>query len=470
MKSIFARMAFCCAVGWVSAVGAELKPRVIVLTDLKRTQETDDSQSVVRLLAHADLVEVEALIVSAGVNYWEPRHAVDGYAYGFELLQAYAGSVSNLMKMSEQRGFEPVEERQPVGYWPSPAYLTQRYALGILLQGLDKTGAGKDNAASRLIAAIVDDSDPRPIYVLAWGGANVLAQTLRDVAEHPATRRSPEAIAAFVRKLRIIAIVDQDQRWSLRNQPPTPNNAGHWLRTTFPELSWLVVGTAGCDEATAAMGAFYPVHIQGHGALGDVYPDHNHAIEGDTPSLFHVLPLGFADPERPQWGTAANIHVRRKHELYGVELWAAPLASDPAAAYGEALGRRSTRALWNLFAARMDRARSGTGNRPPRVSIDGDAGSAIVIRGASVGQRVELDASHSRDGENDRLSFAWEQMILPGVYHGSLALDGAATAKLAFNIPAEAVGKEIHVLLSVTDDGAAHDLTSWRRVVINVAP
>ena len=41
-----------------SIIRDELKPRIIVLTDLKRVQETDDAQSLIRLLTLADLVEI----------------------------------------------------------------------------------------------------------------------------------------------------------------------------------------------------------------------------------------------------------------------------------------------------------------------------------------------------------------------------------------------------------------------------
>ncbi|MCO8121000.1 hypothetical protein NHH03_04565 [Stieleria sp. TO1_6] len=41
-----------------TASAEPLKPRVVVLTDVS-TWETDDSESLVRLLVHADLLEIE---------------------------------------------------------------------------------------------------------------------------------------------------------------------------------------------------------------------------------------------------------------------------------------------------------------------------------------------------------------------------------------------------------------------------
>jgi len=42
-----------------------LEPRIVVLTDVS-TWETDDSESLVRLLVHADLFEIEGLIYTTG--------------------------------------------------------------------------------------------------------------------------------------------------------------------------------------------------------------------------------------------------------------------------------------------------------------------------------------------------------------------------------------------------------------------
>lgn len=452
-----------------SLLAADLKPRVIVLTDLKRTQETDDSESVVRLLAHADLVEIEGIVVSAGVNYWEPEHAIDGYAYAFELLDAYARSVENLKKMSGQGGFQPVEERQELGYWPSPHYLVQRTVLGTPMQGLDQTGPGRDNAGSRLIASVVDEADERPVCILAWGGPNVLAQTMRDLTENPAQRRDAAAVAAFLRKIRVVAIGDQDQPWPMRREAPVPNNAGRWLRERFPDMFWMLVNGTGFHASKRDAAAFYQAHVQGHGPLGDAYPDHNHGIEGDTPSLLHVLPLGIADLERPDWGSPAGTHVHGMHSGLSARVWMRPPAGE-VARYSEDLGRRCADALWRLFAARMDWARSGTGNRPPQAIVDGDKGLQVLRRKAHGGETVVLDASASRDGEMDRLAFAWEQMILPGAWHEALQLAGSDGARVEMQVPPEASGTPIHLLLTVTDEGAGHALSAWRHVVIEVAP
>jgi hypothetical protein len=45
--------------------GGSTQARIVVLTDVS-TWETDDSESLVRLLAHADLFEIEGLVFTTG--------------------------------------------------------------------------------------------------------------------------------------------------------------------------------------------------------------------------------------------------------------------------------------------------------------------------------------------------------------------------------------------------------------------
>ncbi len=459
--------------GAAIGAGAELKPRVIVLTDLKRTHETDDTQSLVRLLAWADLVEIEAIIVSSGMNFWDPQHAINGYAYGFELIEAYRRDLPNLMKIPGQRGFETVEARQPVGYWPSADYLLQRYALGTPLQGLDKIGAGKDNDGSRLIAAIVDEPDERPVYVLGWGGANVLAQTLWDLTENPLRRRSPEAVAAFVAKLRVVAISDQDVPWNRRHNPDHGRNAGHWLRTRFPGLHWVWMSGTGFVSTSRDRQPYYHAHIQGHGALGNAYPDHSNGIEGDTPSLLHVLPLGFGDPERPDEGTLAGVFSRLPGDAAHAAVFRnRETGRERVEKLSHEMGEDVADAMWNLLATRLDWARSGTGNRPPVIVLDGDTGGSARpwVRRVRAGETLRIDAGATYDGEMDALAFRWavlpvdENLDLPA----GTADKGGRSFEMA--IPGDASGKRVHLLLTVTDDGAGHPLSTWRRIIVEVDP
>ncbi|MBN2443032.1 MAG: DUF1593 domain-containing protein [Spirochaetales bacterium] len=45
----------------------QLKPRIVVITDIS-TWETDDNESLIRLLVQADMFEIEGLIFSTGYS------------------------------------------------------------------------------------------------------------------------------------------------------------------------------------------------------------------------------------------------------------------------------------------------------------------------------------------------------------------------------------------------------------------
>lgn len=444
----------------------KLKPRIIVLTDLKRVHETDDAQSIVRLLSLSDMVEIEGIIISSGWNYWNESHIVEGYTLIWELLDGYANSVDNLMKINNQQSFKLIEDEQSEGYWPSPGYLKRRTAIGNAFVGMEQIGNNKSSEGSRLITSIIDEEDNRPVYILVWGGANVLAQALWDISENPMKKRSPEAVKNFVSKLRVITCLDQDVPWIKRNEESDASNTHYWMRKKFPELFWLMTTPGEFQKKSDQMQPFYQAHVQGHGALGNLYPDHSNSVEGDTPTLFYVLPTGFTDPEKPQWGTIAGYFEKKPYKLEaGTEFWQEIDISNPAQ---KELTNMCITPQWNLFATRLDWARSGMGNRPPVIVMNGDITNGIIEMAVQPGETITLDASDSFDNEMDKLRFEWSVLPVPGAYSNSLKLENKNGRDIKFKIPKDAEGKELHILLTLTDDGAAHHLSNYQRVVLKV--
>ena len=109
---------------------AELKPRLVVLTDISPDRvEPDDMESMIRLLVHADLFEIEALIHSTG---WSVAgNAGDtGLNLIKEDIDLYEKDLPNLMKRSSQQGHLHDNDNQEIGYWPSADYLRARTMLG----------------------------------------------------------------------------------------------------------------------------------------------------------------------------------------------------------------------------------------------------------------------------------------------------------------------------------------------------
>jgi hypothetical protein len=191
-------------------------------------------------------------------------------------------------------------------------------------------------------------------------------------------------------------------------------------------------------------------------------------VEGDTPSLFYVMPLGFADPERPDLGNIAGIFSKGPwSKEKGTNFWHEDVPDGKVNKdLSNEYARKWVQAMWNSFAARMDWARSATGNRPPVVVVNGDSTSKFVHIDTRAGAEVQLNATGTYDSESDELSYNWS--LLPGFFNGQVEIKDHTKRKAQLVIPAEAAGQDLHVLLEVKDDGAGHHITTFRRVVIHV--
>ena len=87
-----------------SARQTALKPRLVVCTDIAPADvEPDDMESMVRLMAYADMFEIEALITSVGWNC-DP-YPITWSQYLFKVIDAYEKDLPNLMKRSGQKKF-----------------------------------------------------------------------------------------------------------------------------------------------------------------------------------------------------------------------------------------------------------------------------------------------------------------------------------------------------------------------------
>ena len=123
--------------------------------------------------------------------------------------------------------------------------------------------------------------------------------------------------------------------------------------------------------------------------------------------------------------------------------------------------------LQNDFRARLDWCVAGPkeANHPPVARLTGSAPPRV-----RPGDRVTLDASASSDPDGDRLSYQWAVYPEAGTYKGGpIGLGGATTKSATFRAPPADAEATVHVVLSVTDDGAP-PLTRYQRVVITVSP
>ncbi|MFW6290518.1 MAG: hypothetical protein ACOC0R_06085, partial [Mariniphaga sp.] len=124
-------------------------------------------------------------------------------------------------------------------------------------------------------------------------------------------------------------------------------------------------------------------------------------------------------------------------------------------------------AIFNNFAARMDWANEGKGNKNPFVVVNGDESLEMVTLNPRSGTEITLDASKSTDPDGDRLTYTWWVQEGVGSYTNEITINNSSTGQPTIKIPSDAGGKTFHVICEVTDDGTPN-LTSYRRVIVEV--
>lgn len=427
---------------------------MVVLTDVS-TWETDDSESLVRLMVHADMLEIEGIVFTTGWSLGETRDEFLGLIH--KAIDAYEKDLPNLLKRSGQTTHGQIESRQSVGYWPSPKYLRDRTMFGSKKRGAQHIGEGNDSPGSQLIIDLVDEDDDRPLWVTVWGGGNTVAQSIWRVKQD----RSEAELKKFLSKLRVYTITDQDRD----QKTPFSDSAHQWMRRDFEkdlfflwdECAWKFQNGTGrrkWDE--------YEKHIQGHGNLGNEYPKYKYGVEGDTPAFLHLLPIGLNDPNVPThggWGGYFDWGLGEDKETSCYTNFDKPTYDQC-----RKLEEHFYAATFNNFAARMDWAKDGTGNRNPVVKIDEDLTLKILTKTPKAGERVTLDASGSFDPDHNNLSFIWWVLSDAGTYKQAVGIRGRDQSKATLDVPVNSAGKTIHVICEVTDDGSP-SLTSYRRVI-----
>ncbi len=449
------------------------KVRVFVLTDIEN--EPDDAMSLVRFLTFGSHWEVEGLIATTS-EHLRDRVAPQRIR---RIVEAYGQVRDNL-------------ERHEAGY-PAAEQLLSRIGEGLPVYGMAGVGEGKDSDGSERLIAAADRGDPRPLWVTVWGGSNVLAQALWKVR----ATRSAEELGAFVARLRVYTISDQD-------------DSGPWIRKNFPELFYIaspgvhagggyhyatwsgISGDefhgrfAGGDRAIVS-DAWLDRNVRAKGPLGAEYPKIEYMMEGDTPSFLYLVNNGLGDPERPDWGSWGGRYERYtpRWRKWFLEPETRPFWSDTEDEVLGADGRWHTsnhatiwrwrEAFQNEFAARMDWTIKppGEANHPP-VAVLGHPARLSAKPGA----RVELSAAGSSDPDGDALAYRWFYYGEPGTFLLSsgrtgdpLKIEQAEQSQAWFTVPGGRSQPKgtLHIVLAVTDDGAP-SLTRYRRVIVEVSP
>lgn len=435
------------------AASAE-KPRLVVLTDIGG--DPDDQQSMIRLMLYSNEFDIEGLIASSAGTTGELKDDVVKPELIREIVEAYGRVRDNLAR------HDPT--------FPPTQRLLDQIKSGNPHRGERSLGNSHDTEGSSWLIDLADRPDPRPLNIAIWGGSTELAQALWRVRHD----RSSNGLARFFAKLRVYAINHQD-------------DTGPWIIENFPDLFYILSRQPeGRDKRESAYRGMYlggdeslksrewvDSHVRlGHGPLGALYPTrtwtepnpHSTLKEGDTPSWFYFLPNELSDPAHPEWGGWGG---RFRHERAG-------LYRDATDMVGDVTDARATVWRWRPafqadFQARMDWCVHpiGGANHAPLAGWRGDTSRSIVQLAAKPGDRVQLDASGSRDPDGHSLRYRWWTYHKAGSYRDEVSLENADSSEATLLVPSDAAGKSIHVILEITDSGQP-PLTAYRRIVLSI--
>lgn len=425
------------------------RPRVIVTTD----GEIDDRSSMVRFLLYTCDFDVAGIVQVNGVQ----KDGHSGERWIEEQIALYAQCLPNLRRHNPD--YPSAEELLRVVAVGNENRADLRKAPPLL----------SDSEGAQLIIRTLLDDDPRPVHILAWGGANTQANALWQIKEHyPA-----EAWQRAVQKARLYCIWYQD-------------GGGKWIEENLPEIFIYESGAPDRDGAWRYVWDYMSVdyyfknrpsknpkelqeimdkpwlnaHIKtDHGPLCAAYPQ-DYTSEGDTPSYMPLIDNGLQqhlDYTLGGWGGRPEFrkgnHLQDGKDLhngvldthYVFQRWLPAAQNDWAA-----------RADWCVMP--FDEA-----NHAPKVVLSHDKQLT-----KAVGKRVKLNAKRTTDPDGDALLFCWWQYDEADSYAGRIRIEQADAAEAWFVVPDDArSGDTIQLICTVTDNGTPA-LTHYARVVVTV--
>lgn len=454
----------------VMSEAAFKRPRIIVTTD----GEVDDRSSMVRFLLYTCDFDV-AGIVQVNSRYQKNGHSVDQWIEAE--LDRYEQVRTNLIIHN-------------------PNYPTADYLRSVVYVGNENINdlfvpppnmATTNTPGEQFIIQTLLDNDPRPVHVPSWGGANTTASALWRLKY--SGEYNTEQFNKAVSKILIYCIWYQDDgggwiqtniteayineayRWdnvwdyqSVGGSSQNPlNYTGSDAHLIFP------TGSENTNNIQYYMSnAWLTANVKtGHGPLG-AYTPQTYISEGDTPSFLHLINNGLeADKDytlggwggRSVFGPNTNLHPNHMTD------------KDTAITDDGNVNKMYWRwipAAQNDFAARMDwcvATSYAAANHQPVARVAGS-----LVRDVAPGQTVTLDATPSSDPDGNTLIFNWWQYADVDSSTNKVTIANSSSMNNAsFIVPAAVnqIGKQMHIILQVTDNGAP-PLTSYQRIICNI--
>lgn len=481
----------------IPAPSVMTRPRTIVTAD----PELDDLNSMIRLLLYSNEVEIEGLIYASSRFHWRgdgkgtefflPDREYDrpqtswrwapGERFIDDAVDAYAQVHENLVVHDPR--------------FPSPEALRSVVRMG----NVDFEGdTSVESPGSQLIAEVLLDDRPGPVYLQMWAGPATVARALMSIQERCADTAQWERVRAEVSAKAIITkFASQDSTYDDYILPVWPDIRvietamsawGYMTRKTIESADTHLLGADWLRaNVTSAgpLGALYRVwgdgrqmvpgdvadyfHLSGHTAdelraMGyrvwiEPQPAGEWISEGDTTNMLNLLVPGLRGHEHPTFGGWGGRYRRTET---GPDTW------EPVGGFfGSGDGDESSATRWFAhaqadFAARLRWSVTPSfagANHHPTLRIAPGIDLAV-----SAGEQITLTA-HVDDPDGDAVTCRWRCDAEAGE---SAAVDVQANGTAVVRVPADAApGATVHVIVAATD-AAPEPLTAWQRIVLTV--
>ncbi|KAJ5406146.1 hypothetical protein N7465_007430 [Penicillium sp. CMV-2018d] len=458
------------------------KPRVFILSDI--SNEPDDAESLARYLLYSNQFHTEGIVAVTSTWLRNEVYPEDMLS----VIDAYANITHNLNRHAP-----------PDSPYPSGEHMRSLVRTGPATYGM--TAVGKNITLSdggKLLLERLQEESDQPLWVLAWGGTNVLAQVLYKIHDS----YSATEAANLRSRIRVYTISDQD-------------DTGAWIRQQFPDIFYISsthgwnqyglatwIGISGEDfygqdkggpDNSKVSHKWLRDNIQ-IGTFGKAaYPSYEYIMEGDTPSFLYLIQNGLGVSEQPDYGSWGGRYSKvNPSTVLNFNHYSDAADSVVGQNNGTYISNRATVWRWrnafqNDFAARMQwslPANISKANHHPVISVNGTAELAPLRINAAAGSSLTFDAAATSDPDGDSLSFKWFQYREPGSTNWNVAgqvpefnvtlANGGRKAQVELPVASESCdGKALtasgcwllHLILEVTDNGY-HPLTSYRRILI----
>lgn len=428
--------------------------RYVICTDMTH----DDDNSLIRLLHYANEIDIEAIIITdqgpetQRIDNWPDKM----WNRAQSIFDAYEQVVDNL------RLHDP--------NFPSADYFrsitkqgkgTAQRMTGSSDQGQEKfwdyVGEGRDSDGSDYLIEVFEKEDERPIYIGFWGGSITFAQAMwRYKQSH-----TPAEVQALLDKMIFHCISFQDVTFDMfldldsigknagTSKPFYGDYDGERLvpRKILADGSnfWKYIGAINEEKVYELAGP-----------LGDLY---DKGGEGDTPSFLNLISMNLglnniAKPEYGGWGDMfekfplENVWLANPQKPEGLMRWL-PAATNSFYA----------RCMW-------EENDYESCNHAPVAGYKGDTSAEFIYLEANSGDQIILDAKGSNDPDGNELNYNWWHYNRADSYDHSINIKNNENQKTEITIPADAKGKNIHIILEVKDN-VSPVLTAYRRIIIS---